>query len=79
LIALIALGALFGYFVYSPAPEVPRVFGTRPRGLAKRAPLVLVMHGARENGMQMRIEPGYGFERLADEHGFALVYPKCYS
>ncbi len=49
-----------------------------PRGLAKGAPLVLVMHGAGENGALIRIETGYGFERLADEHGFALVYPNAY-
>jgi polyhydroxybutyrate depolymerase len=90
------LGALFGYFVYSPAPEVPRLSGTlirgtmtvgglkrtyrtyAPRGLAKGAPLIVVMHGAGENGAQMRIETGYGFERLADEHGFAVVYPDAY-
>src|ERR1039457_5246547 len=46
-----------------------------PRGLAKGAPPVVVMHGAGENGAQIRIETGYGFERLADEHGFAVVYP----
>lgn len=90
------LGALFGFFVYSPAPEMPRLSGklTRgslevggrrrtygtyvPRGLPKGAPLVVVMHGAGENGGRMRIETGYGFERLADEHGFAVVYPNAY-
>jgi polyhydroxybutyrate depolymerase len=49
-----------------------------PRGLQRGAPLVVVMHGAGENGAQMRIETGYGFERLADEHGFAVVYPNAY-
>jgi polyhydroxybutyrate depolymerase len=91
-----ALGALFGYFVYSAPPEVPPLSGTLtkgtiavgelkrtyltyvPRGLAKGAPLVVVMHGSGENGAQMRIETGYGFERLADEHGFAVVYPNAY-
>ena len=48
-----------------------------PRGLAKGAPLVVVMHGAGENGALIRIETGYGFERLADEHGFAVVYPNA--
>ena len=90
------LGALFGYFVYSPAPDLPRLSGTLtmgtiavgelkrvyrtyvPRGLAKGAPLVVVMHGAGENGARIRIETGYGFERLADEHGFAVVYPNAY-
>jgi polyhydroxybutyrate depolymerase len=90
------LGALFGYFVYSPAPEVPALSGaltrgtvtvgglTRtyrtyvPRGLAKGAPLVVVMHGAGENGARIRVETGYGFDRLADEQGFAVVYPNAY-
>jgi polyhydroxybutyrate depolymerase len=49
-----------------------------PRGRAKGAPLVVVMHGAGENGALIRIETGYGFERLADEHSFAVVYPNAY-
>ena len=91
-----ALGALFGYFVYSPAPEIPRLSGTLtkgaieaggpkrtyltyvPRALARGAPLVVVMHGSGENGAQMRVETGYGLERLADEHGFSVVYPNAY-
>lgn len=98
LIGIVALaGALFGYFIYSPAPELPRQSGTLtkgalevgglkrtyltyvPQGLAAGAPLVLVMHGSGEDGAQIRIETGYGFERLADEHGFAVVYPDAYS
>jgi polyhydroxybutyrate depolymerase len=97
LIAVVALGgALFGYFVYSPAPEVPRLSGKLikgsievgglkrtyltyvPQGLAKGAPLVMVMHGSGQNSAQMRRATGYGFERLADEHGFAVVYPNGY-
>src|SRR5678816_1413709 len=42
-----------------------------PRGLAKEARLVLVMHGSGENGARIRGETGYGFERLADERSFA--------
>src|SRR6266446_1307158 len=83
LIVVVALGgALFGYFVYSPAPEVPRLSGTLtkrtiavgglkrtyltyvPRGLAKGAPLVVVMHGSGQRGAEMRVWTGYGFERL---------------
>ena len=88
-------GALFGYFVYSPEPEVPQLAGTLtrvtievdgltriyrtyvPRDLPKGAPVVVVLHGSGENGAQMRIETGYGFERLADEHHFAVVYPNA--
>jgi polyhydroxybutyrate depolymerase len=94
LLGLVALGCvLFGYFIYSPAPEVPQLSGALtknsievgglkrtyltyvPRGLAKGAPLVMVMHGSGENGARIRTETGYEFERLADEHGFAVVYP----
>src|SRR5205085_8316700 len=39
-----------------------------PRGLPKGAPLVVVMHGAGENGPRVRVETGYGFDRLADQH-----------
>jgi len=97
LIVVVALGcALVGYFVYSPAPEVPRLSGTLtrgtiaaggltrtyltyvPRGLTKGAPLVVVMHGSGQNGAQMRRDMGYGFDRLADTHGFAVVYPNAY-
>jgi polyhydroxybutyrate depolymerase len=49
-----------------------------PRGLAKGAPLVVVMHGSGENGARIRVETGYGFERLADQRGFAVVYPNAY-
>lgn len=98
LVAVVALaGALFGCFIYSPAPALPRLSGTSakgsievdglkrtylsylPQGLAKGAPLVLVMHGSGETGARIGIETGYGFERLADEHGFAVVYPDSYS
>jgi len=96
LLVIVALGAvLFGYFVYTPAPDMPRLSGTLargaidvgglkrtyvtyvPKGLAKGAPLVVVMHGSGESSAQIRIETGYGFERLADEHGFAVVYPNA--
>jgi polyhydroxybutyrate depolymerase len=97
LTAVVALaGALFGYFIYSPAPAVPRLSGKLtertiqvgglkrtyltyvPQGLAKGAPLVVVMHGSGQHGAQMRMWTGYGFERLADEHGFVVAYPDGY-
>ncbi len=96
-IVVVALGgALFGYFVYSPAPEIPRLSGRLtegtirvgglkriyltyvPQGLTKGAPLVVVMHGSGENGARMRMATGYGFERLADQRGLAVVYPDGY-
>ena len=97
LLVLAALaGSLFGYYGYTPAPEVPRLSGTLakssieaggikrtyltyvPKGLAKGAPLVVAMHGSGQNGAEMRTWTGYGFERLADERGFAVVYPDAY-
>jgi polyhydroxybutyrate depolymerase len=89
-------GVLLGYYVYTPAPEIPQLSGTLtkssievgglkrtyttyvPRGLAKGAALVVAMHGSGESGAQMRIETGHGFDRLADERGFAIVYPNGY-
>lgn len=50
-----------------------------PKGLAKGSPLVMVMHGSGQNGVQIRLETGYGFERLADAYGFAVVYPDAYA
>jgi poly(3-hydroxybutyrate) depolymerase len=38
----------------------------------------VVMHGSGQNGAQTRKWTGYGFERLADERGFAVVYPNGY-
>lgn len=49
-----------------------------PKGLPKGAPLVLVMHGSGEGPQAVRMSTGYGFERLADQHGFAVVYPKSF-
>jgi polyhydroxybutyrate depolymerase len=50
-----------------------------PRDLPKGAPLVLVMHGSGEGPGRIRVGTGYAFERLADQHGFALVYPKSFA
>lgn len=50
-----------------------------PKGLAGGAPLLLVMHGSGQSGADIRAETGYGFERLADQHGFAVVYPDAYT
>ena len=49
-----------------------------PRGLARGAPLVVVMHGSGQNGAQVRFETGHAFDRLADEHHFAVVYPNAH-
>lgn len=49
-----------------------------PKGLPSGAPLVLVLHGSGEGPQAIRRATGYGFERLADQHGFAVVYPKSF-
>lgn len=49
-----------------------------PQGLPRGAPLVLVLHGSGEGPQAIRVGTGYGFERLADQHGFAVVYPKSF-
>jgi polyhydroxybutyrate depolymerase len=49
-----------------------------PKDLASGAPLIVVMHGSGENGGQIRLQTGYEFDRLADEHRFAVVYPDGY-
>jgi polyhydroxybutyrate depolymerase len=92
-VVLVALFAYFAYTPSSAAPRLSgaltkgtitvsgltRTYSTYvPRDLAKGSPLVVVMHGAGENGARIRIETGYAFERLADEHGFAVVYPNAY-
>jgi polyhydroxybutyrate depolymerase len=54
------------YLVYTPA------------GLSPGAALVIVLHASEMNGRRMRQLTGYEFERLADKHGFAVVYPYGY-
>jgi polyhydroxybutyrate depolymerase len=49
-----------------------------PRDLPKGAPLVVVLHGSGESGARIRVETGYGFDRLADTRGFAVAYPDAF-
>lgn len=49
-----------------------------PEGLPAGSPLVVVLHSSGGNSDKIRMETGYGFERLADTHGFAIVYPDAY-
>jgi polyhydroxybutyrate depolymerase len=46
-----------------------------PQGVAPGAPLVIAMHGSGGSARQMRGATGFGFERLADQHKFVVVYP----
>lgn len=47
----------------------------RPDKLPPNAPLVLALHGARANGVDMRQVTGYSLDRLAVDQGFAVIYP----
>ena len=49
-----------------------------PPNLPPGAPLVFVFHGSQQNGERMREAAGYGFDLLADAHGFAVIYPDGY-
>jgi polyhydroxybutyrate depolymerase len=49
-----------------------------PARVAPNPPLVLALHGSMGSPEQMRQATGYGFERLADRHGFVVIYPQGY-
>lgn len=49
-----------------------------PAGLPPNAPLLLVLHGEGQDAHAIRQATGYGFERLADQKGFAVVYPEAF-
>lgn len=49
-----------------------------PREQQAGAPLVVVLHGSGQSGAQVRVETGYGFDRLADANGFIVVYPDAF-
>ena len=46
-----------------------------PKNLQPRAPLLIVFHGGGQDGGDIRVTTGYGFDKLADEHGFVVAYP----
>jgi polyhydroxybutyrate depolymerase len=54
----------FGYYAPAPLPPNP--------------PLVIAMHPSGERGDAFRWQTGYSFDRLADAHGFVVVYPDGY-
>ena len=49
-----------------------------PHGIRTGAPLVVALHGSGMDGAELRYETGYGFDRMADARGFALVYPDAF-
>ena len=51
-----------------------RAFYYVPEGLEPAAPLVVVLHGCTQNAAVY--DQGSGWSRLADKHGFALLFPE---
>ena len=49
-----------------------------PANLPPQAALVIVLHGSGMDGARMRLCTGYEFDRLADQHGFVVIYPDGY-
>lgn len=48
----------------------------KPAKLPANAPLVFVLHGSLQTIDDIRTFSAYAFERLADQHGFIVVYPQ---
>ena len=49
-----------------------------PANLPPQSALVIVLHGSGMDGARMRLCTGYEFDRLADRHGFVVLYPDGY-
>lgn len=49
-----------------------------PPTIPSNAPIIFVLHGSAQTPQQMRVSTGYEFERLAERHGFVVVYPAGY-
>ena len=59
--------------------EQPRTFHWyKPASFKQGAPLVVVLHGSRGAGEQIRAATAYEFDVLAERHGFMVVYPDGY-
>ncbi|MDX1735845.1 MAG: PHB depolymerase family esterase [Halioglobus sp.] len=93
-LAVVAVGYYFLSFTAVPQPRLPGVllhsettwdgYPRRydyyvPKRLSTRPPLVFVFHGSMGDASQSRAMFGYGFEYLAEEHGFIVVYPEGYA
>ena len=56
-------------------PLTRRYLAYVPARIAEHPALVLAFHGSKGDGQTMRVFTGFGFERLAERHGFIVVYP----
>ncbi|CAA9521381.1 MAG: Poly(3-hydroxyalkanoate) depolymerase [uncultured Sphingosinicella sp.] len=59
---------------FSPNPGNLRARIYLPEGLAEGAPLVVVLHGCTQTAALY--DEGSGWSRLADRHGFAVLFPE---
>jgi polyhydroxybutyrate depolymerase len=62
----------------SVGPLVRRYRIYRPGKIAPAPPLVFVLHGSMSDGSTARRTTYYEFDRLADRHGFLVIYPDGY-
>lgn len=49
-----------------------------PKDVPANAPLLFMFHGSMEDAQGIRAASGYGFDRLAAEHKFIVIYPNGY-
>ena len=49
-----------------------------PADLPPGSPLLFVLHGSQQDGKTIRTATGYGFDKLAERHKFAVIYPDGY-
>lgn len=49
-----------------------------PKRHDEHPPLVVLLHASRQTAESMRRVTGYAFERLAEQHGFIVVYPESH-
>ncbi|MGO4837891.1 PHB depolymerase family esterase, partial [Rhizobiaceae sp. 2RAB30] len=59
---------------FGPNPGMLKAHTHVPGNLAKGAPLVVVLHGCTQTAAAY--DDGSGWSRLADDYGFALLYPE---
>ena len=59
---------------FSPNPGQLKAWIYIPKSAPPRAPLVVVLHGCTQNAAGY--DQSSGWSRLADEHGFVLLYPE---
>ena len=93
LLVVLSAAVYLGYAAKPEAPQLPGVYtdaslvsserqrhykSYTPSTLTAGSPLLMVLHGSMQNINDIRVASGYEFERLAEQHGFLLIYPQGY-